>query len=225
MTSDTILVWCKNHGGKEQKELQIRPVRGRGKNEKDCCGKAISWTLSSDIQKAAGPLQVSAGLKGGAEAAIHAMRDAANAFNRLNRKVALHNVQYLCPPFATVLINTYRIPSRLFIGSSGEIESQEGTTQGDTLAMSFYGICIKPIIDILRKKHPLVSQVWLADDATSAAKLKELKEWWIDVIKEGEKYGYYVKPSKAWLILKNKEMLEETKTLFHDSPIINEYHS
>ena len=98
--------------------------------------------------------------------------DAANAFNRLNRKVALHNVQYLCPPFATVLINTYRIPSRLFIGSSGEIESQEGTTQGDTLAMSFYGICIKPIIDILRKKHPLVSQVWLGDDATSAAKLK-----------------------------------------------------
>ena len=115
--------------------------------------------------------------------------DAANAFNRLNRKVALHNIQYLCPPFATVLINTYRIPSRLFIGGGGEIESQEGTTQGDTLAMSFYGICIRPIIDILRKKHPQVSQVWLADDATSAGKLKELKEWWIDVIKEGEKYG------------------------------------
>ena len=38
-------------------------------------GKAISWCLSTDIQNAAGPLQVSAGLKAGAEAAIHAMKD------------------------------------------------------------------------------------------------------------------------------------------------------
>jgi hypothetical protein len=51
-------------------------------------------------------------LKGGAEAAIHAMKtifqndatdgvilvDAENAFNKLNRMVALHNMQYLCPP-------------------------------------------------------------------------------------------------------------------------------
>ena len=87
-------------------------------------GKAISWSLRSDIQKAASPLQVSAGLKGGAEAAIHAMNDifhhentdavilldTANVFNRLNRKVALHNIQYLCPSLSTVLINTYRIP-------------------------------------------------------------------------------------------------------------------
>ena len=94
-------------------------------------GKAISWCLRDDIQEAAGPLQVSAGLKGGAEAAIHAMKeiyelettdavilvDAANAFNRLNRAVALHNVQYICPTFATVLINTYRTPARLFITS------------------------------------------------------------------------------------------------------------
>ena len=83
-------------------------------------GKAISWSLSTEIQHAAGPLQVATGLKGGAEAAIHSMRDifnkeacdavilvdAENAFNKLNRRVALHNIQYICPPFATVLINT-----------------------------------------------------------------------------------------------------------------------
>ena len=58
--------------------------------------------------EAAGPLQVASGLKGGAEAAIHGMKlkfeceatdaillvDAANAFNQLNRLVALHNIQY-----------------------------------------------------------------------------------------------------------------------------------
>ena len=37
--------------------------------------KAISRALSQDIQEAGGPLQMSTGLKGGAEAAIHAMRE------------------------------------------------------------------------------------------------------------------------------------------------------
>ena len=72
----------------------------------------ISWgsyVFYITIQAAAGPLQVSAGVKGGAEAAIHAMKlifdregtdavilvDAANAFNRLNRAAALHNMPTL----------------------------------------------------------------------------------------------------------------------------------
>ena len=58
----------------ESEELQIRPI-GVGEVMRRIVGKAISWCLSSDIQKAAGPLQVSAGVKGGAEAAIHAMKE------------------------------------------------------------------------------------------------------------------------------------------------------
>ena len=101
---------------------------------------------------------MSTGLKGGAEAAIHAIReifeqesteavilvDAENAFNKLNRQAALHNIQYLCPPLATVLINSYRKPSRLFITGGGEIITTERATLGDTLAMQFYGISITP---------------------------------------------------------------------------------
>lgn len=78
-----------------------------------------------DIQNTAGPLQAATGLKGGAEAAIHAMKeifhdddteavilvDAENAFNSLNRQAALHNIRYICPPFAPILINTYREPT------------------------------------------------------------------------------------------------------------------
>ena len=77
--------------------------------------------------------------------------DAENAFNKLNRLAALHNMQYICPPFATVLINTYRIPARLILVGGGEIESAEGTTQGCTLAMGFYGLGTSPIILILKK--------------------------------------------------------------------------
>ena len=215
-----------------EKELQVRPI-GVGEVLRRIVGKTISWCLSDEIQEAGGPLQVSTGLEGGAEAAIHSMKkifeeegtdaiilvDAANAFNRLNRQAALHNMQYLCPPFAMVLINTYRLPARLFLSGGNEISSEEGTTQGDALAMAFYGIGTKPILTALKIKIPLVKQVLLADDATGAGKLHQLKEWWMMIIEEGKKYGYFVKPTKSWLVLKNANKLEETRELFKDVPI------
>ena len=98
----------------------------------------------------------------GAEAAIHAMQqirdeesiegilliDASNAFNSLNRRVALHNIQIVCPRPAT--INTYRNPSRLlFVIGGEEMLSGEGTTQGDPLAMPFYAVSIFVLISYL----------------------------------------------------------------------------
>ena len=106
----------------------IRPI-GIGEVLRRIVGKAVVWCLKDEIQEAAGPLQVSSGLQGGAEAAIHAMRDifrtestdgvvlvdASNAFNRMNRMVALHNIQFTCPPMSLILINSYRKAARLFL--------------------------------------------------------------------------------------------------------------
>ena len=166
----------------------VRPI-GIGEVLRRIVGKAIGWVLKPDIQAAAGPLQASTGLKGGAEAAIHSMRtifenddteavilvDAENAFNCLNRKVALHNMRYICPPFATILINTYRSPSRLIVSGKHEITSREGTTQGDNLAMSFYVLGISPLIQRLKNTAPPINQIWLADDVTGAGKLEDAK--------------------------------------------------
>ena len=74
----------------------------------------------------------------GIEAAVHAVRaafeseeneavllvDASNAFNSLNRQVALHNIRRFCPPLATIVINTYRAPTELFVDGD-TILSQE----------------------------------------------------------------------------------------------------
>ena len=98
-----------------------------------------------------GPLQLSAGQAGGCEAACHAMReifeaddcegvlliDATNAFNCLNRATALANIRYLCPEFSVYIINTYRVPCKLFLPDGTHILSKEGSTQGDNCASGF----------------------------------------------------------------------------------------
>ena len=95
----------------------------------------------------------------GIEAAVHAvcqafdsaeckaalLIDATNAFNSLNRQVALHNIRRLCPPIATILVNSYRATTELFV-NCGVILSQEGTTQGDPLGIAMYGLATIPLV-------------------------------------------------------------------------------
>ena len=131
----------------------IRPI-GVGEVLRRIVGKTIAGFFKEEIKEAAGPLQVCAGHSAGSEAAIHAMGqvfveegtdgilliDASNAFNQMNRSVALHNIQITCKEMSLYIINTYRSSSRLFICGGGEILSQEGTTQGDSLAMPLYSV-------------------------------------------------------------------------------------
>ena len=70
--------------------------------------------------------------------------DATNAFNRLNRQVALHNIQRLCPAISSVLSNTYRMPSQLF-AENQVIYSEVKTTQGDPLAVAFSALATIPL--------------------------------------------------------------------------------
>ncbi len=172
----------------------VRPI-GIGEVVRRILGKVILATIGDDIQEAAGPLQVCAGQQAGCEAAVHAMReisddsntdavllvDASNAFNTLNWKVALLNIQKKCPPLAKVLINTYRHNPQLFVGGEA-ILSQEGTTQGDPLAMAMYAIGTLPLIHRLNQQ---VTQVWHADDATAGGRLHHLHSWWNQLLSCG----------------------------------------
>ena len=164
----------------------------------------------------------------GIEAAVHATRsvfesdeceavlrvDASNAFNALNRKVALPNIRRLCPPFATILINSYRSPTELFVNGD-VILSQEGTTQGDPLAMAMYGLAIIPLI---RRLDGLCTQVWYADDCMAAGKLLQLSEWWNKLASEGPGFGYFTNASKTWLVTKDG-YLEKASAIFANSGV------
>ena len=141
--------------------------------------------------------------------------DATNAFNALNRETALRNIRHLCPPLSKILINTYRNDIQLFI--DGEtLLSQEGTTQGDPLAMAMYAIGILPLIYHLENED--VKQTWFADDAIAGGSLTHLRTWWDRVTEAGPNYGYYPNASKTWLIVKEK-CLEEATALFEGTGI------
>lgn len=205
----------------------IRPI-GVGEVLRRIIGKTVSWSLNDEIKEAAGPLQACAGHSAGAEAAVHGMSqvfaeeetdgilliDASNAFNQMNRSVALHNIQITCPEMSQYIINTYRKSSRLFISGGGEILSQEGTTQGDPLAMPWYSINTSIMIQSLSLSIPDVKQVWLADDSAGGGRIKSLYLWYKHLGIEGKKYGYLVNGVKSWLIVKSQALAEEAQKVF-----------
>ena len=130
-------------------EGAVRPI-GVGEVLRRIISKCVMKIVKPEVLEVSGSLQLCAGQPAGSEAAVHAMRnifdadgtdavlltDASNAFNALNRAAALHNSSVLCPSIAVYAINTYRLPSRLFVVGGQELKSSEGTTQGDPLSMA-----------------------------------------------------------------------------------------
>ena len=204
----------------------VRPI-GIGEVLRRIIGKTVASHIKPEVIDAAGPLQLSAGQDGGAEAAVHAMRklyededsegmllvDASNAYNSLNRTESLLQIQHTCPEFAVYLINTYRIPCKLFISNSkgAFILSKEGTTQGDNTASGFYALGITPLITILATIQ--CSQIWYADDAGATGTLDKLKEWWELLNNKGPQLGYFPEASKSWLVVK-PSLEEKAKQVF-----------
>ena len=106
----------------------VRPI-GVGEVVRRIVGKAVLNIIGEEIQEVAGTSQVCAGQQAGCEAAVHAMTqifedphtqavilvDASNAFNNLNREVALRNILTLCPALSKIIVNTYRDYSKLLL--------------------------------------------------------------------------------------------------------------
>ena len=109
----------------------VRPI-GIGDVVRRIIGRATVSMLKPDLINRTAPLQTCAGVAGGVEASIHAVRkmwedpnvegilliDASNAFNAMNRKTALKNLDYTCPELATYLRNLYGTEAELFVANS-----------------------------------------------------------------------------------------------------------
>ena len=218
----------------------IRPI-GVGEVLRRIMGKVVASTLKEQIKEAAGPLQTCASHGAGAEAAIHSMReifekeetdgvlpiDASNTFNNMNRAAALHNIQIQCPSLSKYIINQYRKELRLFITGGAEIQSQEGTTQGDPLAMAWYSIATSLLITILRRLIEKILQAWLADDAAAAGDLESLLFFFFFfffflVNKVFYFYHYKVLNSESDVRAKSATLEEQIQSARLRSMIVNE---
>ena len=157
----------------------------------------------------------------GIEAAIHAARsafelekneaillvDATNAFNALNRQVALHNIRRLCPPIATILINSYRSPSNLLVDGD-VILSQEGTTQGDPLPMQQPSQSSESWTAYVSR---FGLQTTLAAIGTIIVQL-HVQAWWTKLTELGPAFGYFTNPATTWLVTKQDHFNLATDT-------------
>ena len=170
----------------------VRPI-GIGECLRRIICKSVAESTKIDLEETCSTDQLACGLKAGVEGAIHALSDvfdenkedgcgmllmdASNAFNSLNRETALQNARILWPRCSSFLLNTYRGFASLFVAGADEvIYSREGTTQGDPLAMFFYGVSLLPLIRKLEDPKN-VFQSWYADDSAALAKLKKLEIW------------------------------------------------
>ena len=151
--------------------------------------------------------QVCAGHDAGCEAAIHALHnifdqheteavrliDAANAFNSVNRKAFLHNVKVICPSIATFVVNCYSTASRLFVAGGTELRSDEGSTQGDPIAMFVYAIATTPLIlhtvSTIEGNSMNTKTAGYADDIFGGGTIEGLKCTWDSIEKWGPEYG------------------------------------
>ncbi|XP_066919036.1 uncharacterized protein [Clytia hemisphaerica] len=215
------------------KQPGVRPI-GVGEVLRRISGKLVMAVVKEDVIVGGSRVQMCSGQKGGSEAAIHAMRsvfeneaaeavilvDAANAFNNINRKALLHNVQVLCPIFARYVNNCYRSPARLFVIGGVELKSNEGTTQGDPIGMAVYAIGITPLLNIMLSIIADIpdKMAAFADDITSVGKLLSLKRWWSRITTVGPHFGYFPQPTKSWLIVK-EEYLDEAEEIFRETNI------
>ena len=228
-----------NKGNDSEGRPGVRPI-GIGEILRRIIGKCVVSLLKSDIQYAAGGLQMCTGIRSGIEAAVHMnerswsddnteailLVDADNAFNRLNRKVALHNIQEICPYLHTYLSNHYQAPASLFVSNTDcnfiSLDSEEGCTQGDVSAMSFYALGIKPLVSDLAQyccSTDNCQQSWYADDSGAIGRLLYIRRWWDRLILLGPKYGYFPKPSKTVLLLKNPNDLERAQAIFEGTGV------
>ncbi|KAF6203557.1 hypothetical protein GE061_001889 [Apolygus lucorum] len=194
-----------------------------------------SWGVGEDVTVACGEKQLCGGLAAGIEGAVHAMStlyrekatanahwglllvDAKNAFNAMNRMVALWQALIRWPRCARFLYNTYKGHAELvFRGSENKLYSREGVTQGDPLAMLLYGISTLPLIEKLQ--DPRMTQCWYADDSSAQGHFGDLRSWWDKLLALGPDHGYFPQGPKSFLIV-HPDDIEEAKERFSGTGI------
>ena len=127
------------------KNPRVRPI-GIGEVMRRIIGQTITKCLKNELMSLGSNYQLCLGQKCGIQYAIHALRDqyskpsadavllidAKNAFNSLNRKLALKNIENTCPSLLTAIKNSYSNPSKLFVNKKNNLLSRRDDPERST---------------------------------------------------------------------------------------------
>ena len=171
--------------------------------------------MKKDIIRSVENLQVCANHESDFEAAIHAKSqifneedsegvlsiEASNAFNEVNRKLFLHNVNVIWLEIVVFVRDCYSLPLRLFLIGGSELKSCEGTTHGDPAAMPIYATAIIPLMLMLVDEADQLpgkrtKSVVYTYDFTGAGSIINLLHWWNTLTALGPRFAYHPKPTK-----------------------------
>ena len=183
---------------------------------------AVSCTLRRLVAKVAGskvmeemgdllaPQQLGFGVKGGAEAAVHALRlylcdpnpgkavlklDFKNAFNSIRRYKMLDAVRDHVPELHPFVHSAYSLPSSLF-WSNKTIQSAEGVQQGDPLGPLLFCLSIHHMGTQLESDLSLL----YLDDGTLGGSVENLRHDLEVVEREGARMGLQLSREKSEII-------------------------
>ena len=165
--------------------------------------------------------QVGVGLKGGAEAAVQAVRaalsedtlhvqklqdlvalkiDYQNAFNTVDRVAILRELQTSFPELLPWFRWCYETPAALFCqGSLLPFLSSTGVQQGDPLGPFLFAIALRSCCARLKQTIPQALSIWYLDDGTIVGTPEQIGKAWQIIVEESARIGLSVNLEKCEL--------------------------
>ena len=190
----------------------IRPI-AVGCTLRRLVAKIAASKVKEDLTSLLAPRQLGFGIKGGAEAAVHAARmfvsdlddnhwivklDFKNAFNSLRRDKMLLAVRELAPALYPFVHSSYSSPSSLFWHNS-VLQSSEGVQQGDPLGPLLFCLSIHGLCSQLRSEF----NVWYLDDGSVGGTLEDISHDLEIVQRAGSELGLHLNRQKSEVICTN----------------------
>ena len=190
-----------------KREGGIRPI-AVGCTLRRLAAKVAGFRVRDNMAALLAPCQLGYGVRGGAEAAVHAARlymqdlqhrcvlklDFRNAFNTLRRDKMLQAVQNFTPDLLPFVHGSYSSPSSLF-WSDKIIQSAEGVQQGDPLGPLPFCLTIHPLVSQL-KSLCLVPRY----DSTIGGPAEDVKHNLEVIVCEGAALGLHLNERKSEVI-------------------------
>ena len=191
-----------------KKEGGIRPI-AVGCTLRRLAAKVAGFRARDKMAALLAPRQLGYGVRGGAEAAVHAARlylqdlqhrcvlklDFRNAFNTLRRDKMLQAVQNFAPDLLPFVHLSYSSSSSLF-WSDKIIQSAEGVQQGDPLGPLLFCLTIHPLVSQLKSELC----VWYLDDGTIGGAAEDVKHDLEVIVCEGAALGLHLNEWKSEVI-------------------------